>query len=478
MHLNILIVAIILLLCLLLNKISSKLGIPMLLAFILLGMVFGSDGIFKIYFDNYKIAEQVCSAALIFIMFYGGFGTNLKAAKPVAVKSLFLSTLGVIFTATLTGLFCYYVLHMHFLESMLLGSIISSTDAASVFSILRSKKLNLKYNTASMLEIESGSNDPFSYMLTIIVLSLMTGDFSSGNLILMIFAQIAFGILVGFATAAIGDAILSKHKFTTDGFDSIFVFALALIAFAGASVIGGNGYLSVYIAGIILGDKPLNNKKALVHFFDGVTGLTQMLIFFLLGLLSFPSNLVEIWWISLAIALFLTFVARPIAVFAILSPCRCSFKQKLLVSWAGLRGAASIVFAIVAVASPVPLENDIFHIVFFIVLFSISIQGSLIGIISKLLDMIDNDVDVMETFNDYSDGDKMGFIETTVDRKHKFYDKKINGIKLIADLEVALVMRKGVSLPPSNDLIIESGDTVILSSLNLTDEIKQFVENL
>ncbi len=334
----ILLVAAIILLCLSLNKISDKLGIPTLLAFIVLGMLFGTDGIIKIPFDNFQIAEQACSVSLIFIMFYGGFGTNWKQAKPAAVKAVLLSTLGVILTAAAVGVFCHFVLRFGFWESMLIGAVISSTDAASVFSILRSKRLNLKDNTASLLEVESGSNDPCSYMLTVIILAVMSGDFSGGALLWMIFSQVAFGILVGVLVAFASLWILRKTNHVTDGFDTIFVFSMALVAYAGASMIGGNGYLSTYMAGIILGNRPIHNKKSLVHFFDGITGLMQMLIFFLLGLLAFPSQLPAILPYALAIVLFLTFVARPISVFALLTPFGCSVRQQILVSWSGLRG--------------------------------------------------------------------------------------------------------------------------------------------
>lgn len=398
----VLLAAAVILLCLALNRLSNKLGVPMLLAFILLGMLFGTDGLLKIPFDNYQMAEQICSISLVFIMFYGGFGTNFKQAKQVVGEAVLLSTAGVILTAVVTGIFCYFVLHFAFWESMLIGAVASSTDAASVFSILRSKHLSLKYNTASLLEIESGSNDPCSYMLTVIILTIMREKASGGKLILMIFSQVVFGILIGVAIAELTYFVLKKLKVQTDGFDTIFVFGMALLAYASASVIGGNGYLSVYIAGIILGNKPLRNKKSMVHFFDGITGLMQMLIFFLLGLLSFPSQLPKIMPYAFAIALFLTFVARPLVVFAILTPFHCPMNQKLLVSWSGLRGAASVVFAIMAMVSPAYTKNDIFHMVIFIVLFSISIQGSLLGVVAKKLDMIDEDGNVMKTFSDYS----------------------------------------------------------------------------
>lgn len=462
----ILLVAAIILLCLSLNKISNKLGIPTLLAFIVLGMLFGTDGIIKIPFDNFQVAEQVCSVSLIFIMFYGGFGTNWKQAKPAAVKAVLLSTLGVILTAAAVGVFCHFVLRFSFWESMLIGAVISSTDAASVFSILRSKRLNLKDNTASLLEVESGSNDPCSYMLTVIILAVMSGDFSGGALLWMIFSQVAFGILVGVLVAFVSLWILRKTNHVTDGFDTIFVFSMALVAYAGASMIGGNGYLSTYMAGIILGNRPIHNKKSLVHFFDGITGLMQMLIFFLLGLLAFPSQLPAILPYALAIALFLTFIARPISVFALLTPFRCSVRQQILVSWSGLRGAASIVFAIMATVSPAYTKHDVFHIVIFIVLFSISVQGSLLGPLSKRLDMIDDNSNVMKTFSDYSDEMPVEFVKISVKKNHPWANQRVKHISLPPGLLLVLVLRGKERIIPNGDTIVQEGDKIVLSALS------------
>lgn len=467
----ILLIAVIILVCLMLRKAFGKLGMPMLLAFILLGMVFGSDGLFKIYFDNYAVVEQVCSFALIFIMFYGGFGTSWHAAKPVAVKAVLLSSMGVVLTALFTGAFCHFVLKINFWESMLIGSVISSTDAASVFSILRSKRINLKNHTAPLLEVESGSNDPCSYMLTVVVLSAMTGKASGGQFAYLIFAQIIFGILVGVGTALAAWYVLSKMKKPKDGVDTIFVFGIALVSYAAASLIGGNGYLSTYIAGIILGNRPLDNKKALVHFFDGVTGLMQMLIFFLLGLLSFPSKLPEIAGTALAIALFLTFVARPLSVFAILTPFRCPLSQQLLVSWAGLRGAASIVFAIMATVHPAYMKHDVFHIVFFIVLFSISLQGSLIPWISKKLKMIDDDSNIMKTFSDYSEEVPVEFVQISITPCHGWAGRAIKDIALMPELLLVLILRGKERIAPKGDTVLLPGDTLILSALSVRSEI-------
>lgn len=462
----ILLVAAVILLCLSLNKMSNKLGIPMLLAYILLGMMFGTDGILKIPFDNFTIAEQICTVSLIFIMFYGGFGTNWKQAKPVAGKAVLLSTVGVILTAVTTGAFCHFILKMDFWESMLIGSVISSTDAASVFSILRSKRLNLKNNTASMLEVESGSNDPCSYMLTVIILTIMSGELSGSSLVVMIFSQIIFGILVGVVVALAAAFILKKVNFATDGFDTIFVFSMALVSYAGASMINGNGYLAAYIAGIILGNTPLHHKKSLVHFFDGITGLMQMLIFFLLGLLAYPSQLPKILPIALAIAVFLTFVARSVSVFAILMPFRCPVKQQLLVSWAGLRGAASIVFAIMATVSPAYTKNDLFHIVIFIVLFSISIQGTLLGLVAKKLDMIDENGNVMKTFSDYSDEMPVEFVKISIKAGHPWENRRIKDLTSLPDLLLVLILRGEERIIPNGNTVVLAGDKIVLSALS------------
>lgn len=382
-----LITAVVIFACVFLSKVSSRLGIPMLLAFILLGMLFGSDGILKIPFDNYAFAEQICTVALIFIMFYGGFGTNWQQAKSVAVKAGLLSTAGVVITAALTGVFCHYALHIAWVESMLIGALIGSTDAASVFSVLRSKRLSLRYNTASLLEVESGSNDPCAYMLTVTFIAIAQGSASGGQIGLLIVKQMLFGILFGGLIAAAAVLLLKKIKFSTAGFDMVFVVGIAVIGYALPAVFGGNGFLSVYIVGIVLGNTEIRNKRNLVNFFDGLTGLMQMLIFFLLGLLAFPSRLPQVVLPALLIAVFLTFVARPVAVALVLTPFKGKISQQLLVSWAGLRGAASIVFAIMAEMA-VETENDVFHIVFMIVLFSILLQGSLLPLVAKKLDMI------------------------------------------------------------------------------------------
>jgi potassium/hydrogen antiporter len=280
----------ILLICISSSKILYKFGIPMLLIFIVLGMIFGSDGIVGIYFDNYQLTSIVSSLALVFIMFYGGFGTNWKMARKSAVPSILMSSFGVIITAGLTGLFCHYVLKTSILEGLLIGAVVGSTDAASVFSVLRSQKLNLKGTLAPLLEIESGSNDPIAYMLTIIILTLMSNGGVS-LIIPMLIKQILFGIITGSILARISVYILKRANFEVEGFYTIFVTAIAILSYALSEYIGGNGYLSVYMAGIILGNNRIPHKKSLVHFFDGLSWIMQIGLFFVLGLLAFPSKL-------------------------------------------------------------------------------------------------------------------------------------------------------------------------------------------
>ena len=457
-----LLISIILFACIAANKFSDKLGMPVLIIFMALGMLFGSDGLFKISFENYVATEQVCTVALIFIMFYGGFGTKWEMAKPVAVKAVLLSTIGVVITALLTCGFCHFVLGMKLMESFLIGAVISSTDAASVFSILRSKNLNLKDGTASLLELESGSNDPMAYMLTMIGLVLVQGSETS-SIGYMLFSQICYGALIGVGVAVVGMWILQKTPLVSEGLDTIYILALMFTSYALPLVVGGNGYLSVYITGIILGNSKMNGKPAMVHFYDGVTSLAQIVIFFLLGLLSFPHKLPAVFNYSAAIALFLLIVARPISIFALMKPFKCSMRQCLLIAWAGLRGAASIVFAIMVIASGIKLENDIFHVVFVVSLLSVALQGSLLPIMAKKLDMIDEDGDVRKTFNDYQEESAMTLMRFFIPNGHNWENKKISEVHMPTGSLALMIKRGGETLIPRGETMILAGDNMILS---------------
>ena len=474
MALFLILISVIIFTCVLLNNVSSKLGIPVLLFFIVLGILFGWG---KTVFDTdrYWVVEDICSFALVFIMFYGGFGTSWNTAKPVVTESALLATVGVAVTAGLTGLFCHFALGWQWVESLLMGSVVSSTDAASVFSILRSRKLGLKNNTAPLLEMESGSNDPMSYMLTAVMISVLQGTADGGQVAWMIVAQIGFGALCGVLIAKGAQWVLGRIRFATAGFDSLFIFAVAIISYALPSVIGGNGYLSAYIVGIILGNSDFSGRKPLVHFFDGITSLMQVLIFFLLGLMAHPSSLHRAILPAGAIILFMMVVARPFAVGAVLTPFnrskrfrregrRYSFRQQMLISFVGLRGAASIVFAIMAVSAGAALEHDIFNIVFCIVLISIAVQGSLIPKVADRLGMIDKDEDVMKTFNDYSDGSHMAFGSIEVTASSRWNGCKVCQLGLPNNLLLVMVMRGEERIVPGGDTLLQEGDKVITCS--------------
>ena len=460
--------AIVLILCIAFSKMLYKAGVPTLLIFMGLGMAFGSDGIGRVPFEDYGLAENICSLALVFIMFYGGFGTSWRIVKPIAVKAVLLSSIGTVFTAFFTGAFCHYVLNFTLLEGLLIGSVLASTDAASVFSILRSRKMALQGGMGPILEVESGSNDPFSYMLTIVILTVMTGD---GNISVptLLAKQIIFGSAVG-AILGFGAAwVLRNIHFEIDSFPLIFVMAIAILGFSLSSYINGNGFLCVYITGLIIGSSKIFHRKSLSNFFDGISWLMQIMLFFMLGLLSFPSRLPEVALIGTAIALFMMIVARPAAVFAILSPFRTPIKQQIFISWVGIRGAASIAFSIYAVtATKSSMSTDIFHIVFIVVLFSVLIQGSLIPMMAKKLSLIDTEhKDALKSLGDMEDESYNQLLEFTIKPNHKWANKKIMEAELPKDILIVMVKRGRDVVVPNGSTTLLPGDVLVLSGSNL-----------
>lgn len=456
--------AIVILASIMIQKIASRLKVPMLLGFIGLGMIFGSEGLFSIPFDDFAFAEQICTVGLVVIMFYGGFGTSWKRAKKVAFPSALLASIGVVSTALLTALFCHYALHILWIESLLIGALLSSTDAASVFNILRSQNLALKNHTDSLLEIESGSNDPFAYMLVLICLTLSKQPFEIGSILLLLIQQIGVGFIVGVAIYIIARTFIKLWHFDIAGFNAVYVLAVGFLSYSIAMLLEGNGFLACYITGLMLGNSNLRAKKELVHFFDGLTTLMQMLIFFLLGLLSFPSQL----WINLPLAgfvfLFLTLLARPISVFTILSCFKnYSFAQKTLISFAGLRGVASIVFAIMATLHETVFHYDLYHIVFGVVLFSIAIQGTLLPYVAKLLKMSDPAHTILQTFSDYSEQTDLRFIQVRLHKDSHWINRTLESFALPQNLIIALVIRNGRSFIPNKDTLLVKNDILILA---------------
>lgn len=469
----ILLFSIIIFVCILLNKVSSRMGIPVLLLFIVLGMLSGLQ--FTPTLESCKLVEDISTFSLIFIMFYGGFGTRWSSAKPVATEAGLLATLGVVLTAGAVGLFCHFALKWDWIESFLMGSVISSTDAATVFSILRTHKMGLKNNTAPLLEVESGSNDPCSNLLTLVMLSLLGGNITGGQVVWMVVAQFLFGILGGLLIANCAVFVLKRVSFPS-GMDSMFMLAVAIFAYALPAAIGGNGYLSTYIVGIVLGNTRFRGRKAMVNFFDGVTSLTQILIFYSLGLMSDCKSLAVVVVPALAIFLFITFVARPFAVCSILGPIRSSGKAKYppkqlgLISFVGLRGAASIVFAIMTITRESALEHDIFSIVFLIVLVSILLQGAFIPAAARCFDMVDGSEDVMKTFSDYSDVSEVSFGRMNVEHGSDWDGKKLCELHLPKEMLVTLVLRGREKIVAKGDTVLHGGDRLIFCSKSYINE--------
>jgi len=471
MAVYLLIFSIIIITCVFLNNISMKVGIPVLLFFLTLGLICGSQ-------DNEFASQQgwfvgdISTIALIFIMFYGGFGTRWKSAKPIIVEASLLATFGVALTAVFVGLFCHWVLKWGWIESLLMGSVVSSTDAATVFSILRTRKLGLKNNTAPILEVESGSNDPMSYMLTAVMLSLLTGSVSTGHVIWEIFSQIVFGAGGGLVIAT-GSIYLLRHFHVTNnnGFELLLFIAIAIAAYCIPSLIGGNGYLSTYIVGIVLGNAQFPGRKQLVAVFDAITSLMQIIIFFLLGMLANPSNLYHSLIPSLIIFAVLTFVARPLSIWGILHPFKkYSANQLSLIAFSGLRGAASIVFAIMILTSNVTLSNDIFSIVFCIVLISIALQGSLIPAVAKKTNMIDTNSDVMTTFNDFKETTDITFGCVKISETGRWEGKYVKDLQLPKGFLLILVLKDDEQIIPTGDTLLQAGDSVVFCSPSYEDK--------
>ena len=462
MEVALIIIAVILFTCVFLNNISERVGVPVLLMFILFGILVGTSAPEAIN-DYGELIGDICSISLVFVMFYGGFGTRWSSVRAVIGESALLASAGVVVTAASVALFCHYALGWQWAESLLMGSVISSTDAASVFSILRTKSLGLKRNTSPILEVESGSNDPCSYMLTAICLSLLGGELSAGGVLLMLLMQIAFGIIFGLVIAKIAQLILNGRSLNNQGVTMLFIFAVALTSYALRTLFGGNGYLSTYIVGIILGNTEFSERRPLVSFFDGITSLMEILIFFLLGFMSVPERLAEAFIPALIIFFFLTLVARPFAVFSVLLPFRkYPLNQMSLISFVGLRGAASIVFAIMTLNNALNLSNDIFSIVFVIVLLSISLQGSLIPFASRRLKMVELSGGDDSTFSTLQETEEISFGRIRIDAFSPWADCRISQLNIPQELLIVSIFRDGEPIVPNGNTLLKRDDELII----------------
>ena len=462
----------ILLICITSSKVLYRFGVPLLLIFIFLGMIFG---VMVIDFSDFQLTGKIASIALVFIMFYGGFGTNWSMARPKAAPSILMSTLGTIITFFITGVFVYLIFKISFLESLLIGAVVSSTDAASVFAILRSQKLNLEGSLASLLEVESGSNDPVACMLTLIILTLMGGG-TVMNLIPLVISQIVIGVMIGTLIAMASIYLIRHANFEIESFYVIFIIAIAIIAYSLSEWMGGNGYLSVYISGIIIGNSKIPHKKTLVHFLDGVSWIMQIILFFILGLLANPLELPKVIGKSVVISLGIIFIARPISVFLVLKKFDFNTKEKLFIAWVGLRGAASIVFAIFALNYGISINNDIYHIIFFIALISVGVQGTLIPIIAKRLELLDNNRPVLKTFNDYVEEKNTKVMEVKIEGSCRLINKSIMDANIPEEILIAMIKIEGEIIIPKGASIIKEGDILVVVGNCLEDDFYKVIK--
>jgi cell volume regulation protein A len=380
--------AVLLLLSIVASKASDKLGVPALLIFLLVGMLAGSDGPGGIHFDDPYIAQFLGIVALSFILFSGGLDTTWESVRPVMWTGVALSTAGVLITALLVGSFAAFILEFTLKEGLLLGAIISSTDAAAVFSVLRSRNVSLKGRLKPLLELESGSNDPMAVLLTAGFVSLLLhpGDSFIGMVPIFIY-QMAFGAAMGCLMGYGMVRLINRLKLEYEGLYPVLSMSLVILTYGITASLKGNGFLAVYIAALIMGKHSFIHKKSLIRFHDGLAWLMQITMFLTLGLLVFPTHLVPVIGSGLLVSLFLMFAARPVGVFITTIASRMDFRERTMVSWVGLRGAVPIVLATFPLLANIPNSEMIFNIVFFIVLTSALLQGTTIPLVARWLDV-------------------------------------------------------------------------------------------
>lgn len=470
---NILLVgSLLLLVSIIAGKTSYKFGVPTLILFLAIGMLAGSDGIGGIRFDDPKMAQFIGIISLNFILFSGGLDTNWDSVKPILKEGLVLSTIGVLLTALSLGTFVWFVTDFTIYESMLLGSIVSSTDAAAVFSILRSKSLALKTNLRPTLELESGSNDPMAYVLTIAFLTLVINqDQNILSIIPLFFQQMILGGIAGFAFGKLSKYIINHIKLDFEGLYPVLVIALMFITFSATDFVGGNGFLAIYICAVYLGNQDLIHKKTILKMYDGLAWLMQIILFLTLGLLVFPTQIIPYMGIGLLISLFLIVVARPISVFLSLIFFKMKLRRRFYISWVGLRGAVPIVFATYPLLAGIDKANVIFNIVFFISVTSVLIQGTSLTIVAKWLNVAlpEKVKPISEIDKFISDIPKSSMQEFEILSDFYATSKRIVDLNFPKSAFIVMIKRKGEYIRPGGSTEIEVEDVLVVLADNQED---------
>ncbi|PIB36191.1 K+/H+ antiporter [Reichenbachiella sp. 5M10] len=448
------------------GKTSYKYGIPTLILFLIVGMAAGTDGL-GIEFDDPQLAQFIGIVSLNFILFSGGLETNWGSIKPVLWQGISLSTVGVLLTATLMGIFIWLITDLSIYEGLLMGAIVSSTDAAAVFSILRSKNLALKNNLRPTLELESGSNDPMAYVLTIAFLGLVINeDLGLWSIVPLFFKQMLIGGCSGLLFGKVSKYTINKIELGFEGLYPVLVIALMFITFSATDFIGGNGFLAVYLCAVYLGNQNIIHKKTILKLFDGLAWLMQIILFLTLGLLVYPSHVLPFVGIGILVSVFLIFVARPLSVFLSLSPFKMKMRRRFYVSWVGLRGAVPIVFATYPMLAGIDKADMIFNIVFFISLTSVIIQGTSLSLVAKWLKVALPEAVKRKTPVDLllSEDAKTAMAEIEIPRNSFPVGMKIVDIKFPKSTIIAMISRDSKFITPSGATVIEAKDILMILS--------------
>lgn len=443
---------------------SARIGVPTLLIFLTLGMAAGSDGL-GIPFDDALLAQKVGVIALSFILFSGGLESDWPTIRPVLVPGILLGTVGIILTASLLGLFAIYVLKFPPIAGLLLGAVVSSTDAAAVFNVLRTKQIGLKGELKALLEFESGSNDTMAVILTVGFIGLMqTSDPDILYLIFTIIKQIVLGAAIGLSTGKGLQLLINALHLEYEGLYPVLLSSSILFIYAGTNIIGGNPFLAVYLAGLVLGNTTFVHKRSQIRFLDGIAWLMQIVMFLTLGLLVYPSRLVNYIVPGIAFSMFLMFAGRPLAVFLTLPSGRLNFREKLLISWVGLRGAAPIILATFPFAAGIKESDRIFHIVFFTVLTSLVLQGSTLPLVVKLLrleaPLIRKASYPFEFENKEASHTRLQ--EFIVPYNSAATGKRIYELNMPEDSLITLIYRGESHIVPTGRTVLEPGDVILV----------------
>ncbi len=462
-----LIMSILIIISIIFSKISSFTSIPKMLIFLAVGMIAGEEGPGKIQFSNYYIAQGLGIIALSFILFSGGLDTKWQDVKKVMYRGFFLSTIGVIITTGSVTLIGYFILGLDYKLSFLIGAIISSTDASAVFVGLRSKKFRLKKDIGSLLEFESGSNDPTAVFLTMTAITMiLTNEVDLGKIVIDFVKQMSVGFLIGYGIGKFAQRFINKINLDHDGLYPVITFAIVFLTFGLSDFLQGNGFLSVYVCGIIIGNSNIIHKKSLVRFHDGISWIMQVAMYVILGLVVTPSKLWNIAWYGIVISVGLIIIARPLSVHSILLFSKTKFKEQVLISWIGLRGAVPIVLATFPTVYNVQNSGIVFNIVFFVVLLSTLIQGSTLAAISKKLNLVEIDPDKKHfpiELNDKFDSNSE-LIEIIVPKKSSVIDKQIIDLNLPEKALIVLINRDEKYVIPKGDTVIMEDDVLLLLS--------------